>query len=314
MVGWLAAIVPVLLVATGLGTYFLMPCRFRDYCEFSEHTYILSNDKEKRDTTKRALRIAKERFENLFVYQPVIGSLLLDRGIVEPLPIKIQSEWRLRYDPSGPVRLSDVLADIGEAKGTDLYLVEGKDIDMAGDGVAGTRSGERLESTTHEICHAYLSNSMQGRPYSDAVDEIAAISCESDQAINIRVEEFKTRFRKDGIMPWDRFLQLRHPLKAEFRLAKLLGDAVDHAQASLAFSIDSKTDLGREVDLFYSQSAIFVSVWQSLCPKSNALADMAMKLSPKLRFSDWISSNGLQCSPDSLEEFNEAVSRRLAIH
>lgn len=312
MLGWLAAILPVVFLATALGTYFFNPCQFRTYCEFSDNVYILSEDAEKRELMKTALPVARERFEVFFAYAPSIGTLILDQGMVEPLPIKIQSKWRLRHDPSGPLKLSDVLERIGEAEGTDLFLVEGEDIDMKGHVGSGAGSSDRLDTNAHEICHAYFSNAMGNLSFADVLEEIAAISCESDNAIDERVVDFKSLFGEEQLVPWDDFLELDHPLKAEPEFSALIGDAVDEAQTSLSFTINNQTELGRHIDRFYSQSAVFVSVWKELCPGRNALGDMATKLSTGVKFSEWIESNELKCGPRNLRAFNALVDRRLS--
>jgi hypothetical protein len=311
MLGWLAAIAPVLLFAAGLGTYFFNPCQFRSYCEYADDVYILSEDGTKRDLMKRALPVARERFNDLFAYEPLTGTLLLDRAMGEPLPIKIQSKWRLRYDPSGPQKLSDVLAEIGEAQGTELYLAEGEDFDMGGHGVADT-SGDRVETNAHEVCHAFFSNAMGNRPTADVLEEIAAISCESDKGIGARVADFKRLFGETQLMPWDDFLQLEHPLKSEPEFAQLVGGAVDKAKTSVSFTIDNRSPLGRNIDRFYSQSALFISVWKELCPKQNILGDMAAKLSSGVRFSNWIKNKTIKCGPRNVEQFDKAVKERLA--
>lgn len=310
MLGWLAAIAPVLLFAAGLGTYFFNPCQFRSYCEYADDVYILSEDAAKRDLMKKALPVARERFEDLFAYEPITGTLLLDRAVGEPLPIKIQSTWRLRYDPSGPQKLSDVLAEIGGAQGAEFYLVKGEDIEMGGHGVAD-KGEDRVETNAHEVCHAFFSNAMGNRPSADVLEEIAAISCESDEGISARVADFKLLFGETQLMPWDDFLQLEHPLKSEPKFAELVGGAVDKAKTSVSFTIDNKSPLGRNIDRFYSQSALFVSVWKELCPKHNVLGDMSVKLSSRVKFSKWIENNDIKCGPKNIEQFGRVMRERL---
>jgi hypothetical protein len=182
---------------------------------------------------------------------------------------------------------------------------------MGGHGVADT-SDDRVETNAHEVCHAFFTNAMGNRPTADVLEEIAAISCESDKGISVRVADFKRLFGERQLMPWDEFLQLEHPLKSEPEFAELIGGAVDKAKTSVSFTIDNRSPLGLNIDRFYSQSALFISVWKELCPKQNVLGDLAAKLSSGVKFSSWIANKTIKCGPRNVEEFDKAVKERLA--
>jgi hypothetical protein len=276
-----------------------------------DDVFILSESADKRDVAKTAITLAKKRFARWYTFRPLKGSLLLDAGISEPLPIRRQSHWTLRYDPSGPRMLTDVLRELPGSVVSGPTLIEGQDIEMAIHGLGGQQSAERLNVAVHEVCHVLFSNAMKGIRHSAAMNEIAAISCESEESVSRRLISFKKLLDRDRMIPWDQFLQMDHPIKEDKQFYGLLDTAARKAETNISFTLDNQSNLGEGLELFYSQSAAFVRTWRMECDQENILHDMVIQLSKGRTFSEWLSTNRFECSPRTVAEFNNAMRRVL---
>nr|WP_295667527.1 hypothetical protein [Sphingomonas sp.] len=290
--------------------YSLYPCNFYS-CSLADNVFILSKDKAKRDFAARAVVMAREQFARLFTPATEKGSLLLDKDIKQPPVIRIQSYWVLRFDPFRPKNLSDVLSENPRTQSVKFVGPEYASIRMADDGMTGPIIGNRLDVTKHELCHVFFSSSMDGNRFSDAMDEIAGISCESGKSLDIRLDRFKALAASGVQMPWDKFLVMSHPIKRRDKLIAFLSDKAKESGTSVKFNVDNKSALGKEIDLFYAQSAVFVLTSQKKCPNQQVLSKLAENLSRGKSFSAWLANNGLACSPRTIGEFNVAVNQVL---
>lgn len=297
---------------------FKNPCLYTKDCASSRGIYLISESVEKRTFAKEAVRAAEKNFRVLFSHRPVTGTILLDKGILEPPIIRLQSHWRMRFDPIGSVLLSDVI-DVKEFfSGANFLLSEEVVLDNGKIGSSGepisVSFGERnFDTAMHEICHALFSNSMAGRSYSDAMDEIAAVSCESDDYLGLRMQDFKKSAGEFDPVPWNEFLEMRHPLKDHNEFAKALRAGASRAETSLGFVLDNESELGRSVDLFYAQAAVFSLYWKARCPNENILSDLARSLSEKTKFSEWLAASNSKCVPGSIADFEASLNAMLLL-
>lgn len=295
---------------------FLQPCRFSKNCEVSGRTYLISESAEKRKLAKEALRNAENRFRVLFKYKSVSGSVLLDRGVEEPFLVRPRSHWKLRFDPIGAQPLMNVLADkefslIAPLVLPETGLWEEGPIVSPGKILSVSLGDQKFDATMHEICHVFFANSMRGVPYSDALDEVAAVSCETDAFLSLRVQDFKAITKRIDPVSWDEFLRMRHPVKGQRELAKALSAGVSRAETSLSFALDSESDLGRSVDLFYSRAAVFALFWQARCPGMGVLTDLAESMAENKKFSEWLAASDSECVPSSIAEFEVSLGAML---
>lgn len=292
--------------------YYYKACDFWSYCASTRGVFLLSNDQDKREIMQTAVGRAENRFDVLFAFEEVPSTIIMDSGLVEPLPVRLRSQWRMVYDPTGSRRLEGVLDNIGYAATVDRFLVRTEDLEPAGFASEGERMDAILNTATHEVCHMFFHNLMDTRPYSDALDEIAGISCESEASISQRVEQFKRLMQEGPPMDWDEFLEQGHPIKRQIELVEAMDEAGEQTDEALHFTVDLGSELGRQIDLFYHQSAVFVRFWQQRCPDRGVLHDLAKSMSNDMNFSDWLLSNDLGCSPNSIREFEDAIAETLA--
>lgn len=291
-------------------------CFYTNTCEANAEIYLISENVEKRKFAKDAVREARESFRILFLYEPVTGTILLDKGVREPLLIRLQSHWRMRLDPFGSVSIGEVLDGKEFPSGenfllSDEVLLEKAEISSLREPISVTFGERNFDVATHEICHALFSNSMAGRLYSDAMGEIAAVSCESDLYLGLRVLEFKLITDRVTPVPWDEFLGMNHPVKDHGEFMKALRAGVSRAETSLDFVLDSESELGRGVDLFYSQAAVFSLFWKERCPGQAILSDLARSLSQRKKFSEWLAASDDKCVPNSIADFEASLNAML---
>lgn len=288
--------------------YYYRSCSFWDYCSSRKGVFLLSEDQEKHQIMQAAVGEAEGRINVLFAFKEVPSTIIMDTGLTEPFPVRLRSQWRMVYDPTGSRRMEDVLESIGLEAAVDRFLLRSEDFEPASLASEDERRDAVLNTAAHEVCHMFFHNIMDTRPYSDALDEIAAISCESDDSINRRVEQFERLMQERPPMEWDTFLRQRHPIKRQAELVEAMNKASEETDEALEFTVDLGSELGRQIDLFYHQSAVFVRFWQQRCPAQGVLHNFAIAASNDKSFSDWLLTNNFECSPRNIQEFEDAIS------
>ncbi|MGB3470158.1 MAG: hypothetical protein WBA51_04995 [Erythrobacter sp.] len=305
----LAAIV-IISIAGNL-FFYSQPCYFYS-CARVHDVFVISESAEKRELAASAIRQARQLSSKLFTPPEVKGAMLLDGGVTEPNVIRFQTDWVMRYDPLGTQTLDRLLSEAEASRGTKVLESEGIQVAVLRRGPAHALGKDEVDTASHEICHFLFRISMSGAEFSDAIGEIGAIACESDELIKSRVDHFKAIAATTGPINWDTFLVGRHPIKRRAELSDLISASTARAESSFKFNVDSEAPLGQEIGLFYTQSAVFVAFWRKECSSRDVLKKIARAAARDIAFSQWLEKANLDCGVNNIIEFEKAIESMIS--
>lgn len=166
----------------------------------------------------------------------------------------------------------------------------------------------------HEICHRHASRAFEqawgtARDFPHMLDEVAAISCESESMKDERLRQFARSFAKGDFIPWRTFLATGHPLKDDATL-KAMSRLARPGSGTVTFDIRPGSAYGLKLALFYSQAAAFGAFLKARsCRGMQVLGHLLSTYDQQKGLDRWLRSNGSRfCLPSSLEAFETAFS------
>ncbi|MFL6843385.1 MAG: hypothetical protein ACJ8ER_00710 [Allosphingosinicella sp.] len=142
----------------------------------------------------------------------------------------------------------------------------------------------------------------------DMLDEVAAISCETDELKRTRLDLFAQLFAEGKIIGWDAFLATRHPLKTDPAMIRALSALEKSGGSAVTFDIKPGSSYARKVALFYSQGAAFGAfVRARSCAGERVIGLLLTTYDPGEGLDRWLHTKGAGlCLPGSAKQFGEA--------
>jgi hypothetical protein len=237
---------------------------------------------------------------------------MLDGAVAGQASLVRGTAWTLTYDlPAG-----------GAMDGDPAFPKSGRGgIRMKENFLAARRGNAEFDVTrpgvlAHEICHRYAARAFAkawGRAtfLPDMLDEVAAISCESEVLRAARVDLFAGLFADGKVIPWDEFLVTKHPLKSDPAMVQALKRLDKPGQAAVTFDIEPGSSYEGKVALFYSQAAAFGEfVGAHSCSGRHAIGELLATYDPRGGLDPWLRDHGRDlCLPNNASEFERAFAR-----
>jgi hypothetical protein len=255
---------------------------------------VLGGDPALRIKAQRDLRLAAATYAAWLGRDAPRGAVVLDaaaRGSSKSLD---GMSWRLTYDAT----MREALAAAGEGSGPSL---------------------DRPGVLAHEICHKYASLVFRGsrgedRTIPDMLDEVAAVSCETQALRDERLDDFSRYFGAGGTIPWRRFLLARHPLKASPAMMAAVQSLQASGKATVTFDLKQGSSSARDVGLFYGQAAAFIEfVKVRSCRGQRAIGELLVSYEPGAGLDPWLRAHGAAlCLPTSEPAFARSFAQFMA--
>lgn len=287
-------------------------------CLASAHGVVIGHDASARLAATRELQSAAASYSAWFPGDsPLAGLVVLDAAAAGKTSIVRGTFWTLNYDLAARPVLdgnSDFLRS--GPRNTGLDGASGNRTSLA----AGRENGEfdmaRPGVLAHEICHRYAARVFarvwgRSRSGSDMLDEVAAISCETEELRAGRLDLFARLFADGKLIPWESFLVTRHPLKTDQAMIRTLRQLGAHGRGAVTFDIKPGSSYGSKVALFYSQAAAFGDfVSTRSCRGRRTIGALLATYDPREGLDQWLRSSGAEfCLPTSTGEFEETFSQ-----
>lgn len=284
-------------------------CAATTHCEYVGTTVYLSKDPEKREMARVARDNAFRQFGQMFEHRPSNGVLILDSDLEQPLMVKWWSDWVLRFDPENAESLDAAVAKKVSALEKGLESPDSNDPDRTiTSHIVGPLSKDRAGVLAHELCHVLIAEIASNPGLSDALEEIAAVTCEPIMFSKARIQRARELSEINGLFDWNDFLSMQHPVTQREQLAEALLREIQKSGKSVKFSVNLSTDLGREIDVFYSQAAVFSKFWQLHCPEDKVFSSLYDYTAKGGILSNWLIERPSNCGPKNLSDFEVAVS------
>jgi hypothetical protein len=285
-------------------------------CLATPHGIILGRDPAARAVAANELRFAAGAYRGWLGEEAPPGLLILDTRAKKDSGRVGGTAWTMTYDlvgdsaMAGPVPASDASTAQGGADSDEPLAVSraNSDFDITRRGVLA-----------HEICHKYASFAFNRiwsgqRRLPDMLDEVAAISCETNVSRSQRVRLFASRFAKGQAIPWRGFLATAHPLKGDAAVSKVLESLGTDGKNTVTFDIRPGSRYEGQIALFYSQAAAFGGFLETgACKGKAAIGRLLTTYDPEAGFDSWLKANGREfCLPSSSAEFGRLFGQHLA--
>jgi hypothetical protein len=142
------------------------------------------------------------------------------------------------------------------------------------------------------------------------LDEVAAISCETQELKRARLDQFARRFADGKLIPWDRFLVTRHPLKTDAAMVRALSQLRRSGKSAVVFDIKPGSSYAGKVALFYSQAATFGEFVSARSRRGReAIGELLATYDPREGLDQWLRAHGTGlCLPPSTAEFEASFA------
>lgn len=283
-------------------------------CLQSEHGVVVGRDDSARRAAVRELGSAAATHRQWFDGRPASpGLVLLDPAAKAHVRRIRGTRWTLTYDLAiqraaeslaGPPQIPAGGAARDERDPATPFSVSRSngDFDVARPGVLA-----------HEICHRHalraFDSAWRGKTaLPDMLDEVAAISCETDALRASRLDLFARLFAAGELISWNGFLATRHPLKTDPEMIRTLARLGKAGAGAVTFDIEPGSAHEGKVALFYSQAAAFGDfVAARSCRGRRAIGALLTTYDPRQGLDRWLRDRGAAlCLPRSLGEFEPA--------
>jgi hypothetical protein len=274
-------------------------------CLSSRYGIVLGSDAAARVAAMRELRSAAAAYSDwLDGKVPPPGLVILDLKAAHNAKFIRESEWTLNFARSGS----------GQSGGGEELIRRG-DTPFTASETSGEFDVTRPGILAHEICHYHASRAFKqaqggSSRLPDMLDEVAAISCESEDMKNERVRQFAQSFTQRSFIAWTAFLETRHPLKNQEAM-NAINRLAKPASGVVAFDIPPGSAYGSKLAIFYSQAAAFGAFLDARsCKGKQAFGQLLSTYDPRQGLDRWLHSNGARfCLPSSVAAFEESFSQ-----
>jgi len=276
---------------------------------------IIGGDAESREKAQQELLDAADTYF-LWTHQAApFGAIILNQRISENEKQHVINgrdlSWSLNYDLTVAKGLSAALSRAKANSPTPSNAgLPVRNVVIVDDVKDFYSVGGRSGVLAHEICHKYASvlwkRSWNGkRALPDMLDEMAAISCETQPAKTERLIQF-SKYADSSYIPFDNSLNTAHPLKTGSRIAAKLQGLALSGQKTLSFQLPSGSDSSKGVAVFYGQAGAFIDYLQaSSCSSNKVLGRLLTSYDPESSFDNWLRLNGASlCLPTSVTELD----------
>lgn len=279
-------------------------------CLSSTNGIVLGRDASARHAAARELDSAAAAYFAWFGKLPPDGLIILNVMSADNAKFIAGTEWTLNYTrsavsdeggdrPAPPQRTGDA-----GAPETPFAISEtSAEFDIARPGVLA-----------HEICHRHASRAFEqawGREadFPHMLDEVAAISCESEAMKDERTRQFLRSFATGDYIPWRSFLTTKHPLKDDETM-KAMSRLAPLGSGTVAFDIQPGSVYGAKLAVFYSQAAAFGAFLEARsCKGMRVLGHLLSTYDRRQGLDRWLRSNGPRfCLPSSVQAFETAFA------
>lgn len=268
-------------------------------CMSSKHGIIVGRDTAARNAAHQELDLAAATYATWLNRAPPPGVVILDPKRADAFDVVAAGSqsgmfWRLTYGEA-----------VREASGA------------AGHGAARL---DRPGVLAHEICHKYATVAFgaarqRNQALPAMLDELAAVSCETQALRSERLQEFSRHFFNEDTIPWEHFLAAPHPLTGSRAAEEAMRAARLSGRSTLTFTLPPASSLARDVEVFYGQAGAFVEfVRVRSCKGLGAVGSLLLTYDSERGLEAWLRSNGhALCLPTSTRafarEFQEFMSR-----
>lgn len=290
-------------VALGI---FLASCDARHTASCTKHTscyavgsvYVVGAPEDQKLSIAEALKNAARSYRTWAMAEPPPGLILFDKSVRLSDSISGRAGWKFSYDTK-----RDPHYNFGRASHSSEAPLTGE---------AG-QPGTSLDSSVlaHEVCHKYAQylfseTRSSSNKLPDAVNEIAAVSCESADRKRERLKEFRGLYKQGRHVAWGAFLSSSHPLKDTLLLTKIKSFGTAAKSNHMTFTFDRNSGLGSKVEAFYGQSAAVATFLESRnCADASAVGRLIKEYDAKLGLGPWLAR--ASCLPRNVAEFNSEM-------
>lgn len=296
----------------------LASCGGAPDCLAKAHGVVIGRDATARLAAARELDSAAASYAAWFQGKTAAaGLVILDAAAAGNSSAVRGTSWTLTYDlgakqatdgVSGPPRPGPPDARLGDASGNGVIRAVSRD--------NGEFDVSRPGVLAHEICHRYASRAFaqawrRKRRLPDMLDEVAAISCETEELRDERLALFARMFAAGKVIPWDEFLTTRHPLKSDPAMIRAMKRLGNPGQGAVAFEIKPGSSHEGKVALFYAQAAAFEAfVSAGSCKGKQAIGQLLTTYDPQTGLDPWLRTYGARlCLPSSVPAFQKSFAR-----
>jgi hypothetical protein len=121
---------------------------------------------------------------------------------------------------------------------------------------------------------------------------------------------FERRLADEKLIPWDVFLNTRHPLKTDAGMVSALSQLRRSGKSAVVFDVKPGSSYAGKVALFYSQAAVFGQfVSARSCRGRGAVGELLTNYDPRAGLDQWLRAHGTGlCLPRSMTEFEASFA------
>ncbi|HEX8126670.1 MAG TPA: hypothetical protein VF548_13925 [Allosphingosinicella sp.] len=277
---------------------------------------VIGRDSRERLLAARELDSAAASYSAWFPGKPAVaGLVLLDSSAARRASLVRGTSWTLTYDLASKPGMEGLSAIARPGPSNARDWARGKGPLLAARDKNVVFDVTRPGVLAHEICHRHAARAFAqawspSRKLPDMLDEVAAISCETEELKAGRLELFARLFADGKLIPWDGFLVTRHPLKEDPAMIRALAGL---GKGAVAFDIKPGSSYELKVALFYAQAAAFGDfVNRRSCRGRQAIGNLLATYDPREGLDHWLRSSGARfCLPASVGKFEESFSQAM---